>query len=62
MWRQADQKNSYLGYESPVLTRQSSAFNSVNLGVPAVGGTNEIVTLPNSYGVIIIHVLKVKIS
>ena len=35
-WRQADQKNSCLGYERLVLTRQSLAFNSVELGIPEV--------------------------
>ena len=35
-WRQADRKNSCLGYESLVLTRQSLTFNSVELGIPEV--------------------------
>ena len=33
-WRQADQRNSCLGYESLVLTRESPAFNPVDLGIP----------------------------
>ena len=35
-WRQANRKNRCLGYESLVLTRQSPAFNSVELGIPGV--------------------------
>ena len=34
MWRQSDKKNSCVGYESLVLTRQTSASNLVDLGIP----------------------------
>ena len=37
-WRQAEEKNSCLVYESH--PRQSPALNSVDLGIPAVGNFN----------------------
>ena len=33
-WYQDDQNNSSLEYQSPILTRKSSAFKSLDLGIP----------------------------